>query len=376
MNGEHGSDRDAAGYSELEKFLSGLIDSGTIPGLAALVARGEEVLYRFTGGRAVKIPFERPVTRDTIFDCASLTKPLITAPLAARFIERGLLRLEDRLAEHLPELDGTSKADLTIEQLLTHRSGLPAWRPLYIHGQDVKSYLETLARLPLENEPGERTVYSCLDYILIGFILERTSGKDIGRLAREEIFKPLALERTFYMPERKIIETHVAATERGNRFERTMAGSEGESFKEWRGELVIGDVHDCNAFYLKGHSGNAGLFSSCDDLLRYSNELLKGGASVVSPVTRTLLLQGPPGLPGTSGYTVGFEKAGQPGSSAGPSLSSEAVGHSGFTGVSLWIDPPREGIFILLTNRIHPRVTDLNMNKIRRDFHAISAFLL
>src|SRR5207248_9205023 len=170
---------------------------------------------------AVRVPARHPATLDTIYDLASLTKPLITGLLCAQLIERGALALDQRVAHYLSEFRRADKETITVRQLLTHTSGLPAWRPLYLLTSDKDRVLATIAETLLQNEHGERVVYSDLGFIVLGFLLQRLSGLTLKDLAQDQIFSPLQLTHTFFNPA-QALRTGVAACETGNAYERDM----------------------------------------------------------------------------------------------------------------------------------------------------------
>ena len=220
-------------------------------------------------GNAVVEPQQIPATLDTIYDLASLTKPLITALLCARRIEAGELTLDSSVSHYLPEFDRTDKQAITIRQLLTHSSGLPAWRPLYILANGERDRAAgVIASLDFEYAPGTHVIYSDLGFIALGLLLERLTGKPLVELAQEEIFRPLNLEHTFFNPE-QAMQTGIAACETGNAYERqTCSNDYQDEYKNWRDSLIWGEVHDGNAYFLGGAAGHAGLFSTAPEACR------------------------------------------------------------------------------------------------------------
>jgi CubicO group peptidase (beta-lactamase class C family) len=362
------------GSARIQEFLAAHIAAGDFPGASYLVAEGRRVLAEGALGNAVVVPETIPACTETLYDLASLTKPLAGAVLAVLLESEGRVRLEDLVVRHLPEWAGEEdRAGLTVLDLLTHRSGLPAWKPLYLHSSDRASRIEWLRRVPLEHAPRERVIYSCPGYILAGLALERAAGLPIDRLFNEKVARPLGLVDLLYRPA-PALRRRIAATETGNARERSLAGPGGQDYNGWRESVIWGEVHDNNAATLGGASANAGLFGTARAVHAVAAEMLGQGAGLIAAAGREILLAN-----ATAGLgedrSVGFQIASTPGCSAGSALSPSSVGHTGFTGTSLWIDVETQRSYILLTNRVHPQFRDLDMNAIRREFHRIAAAL-
>ena len=361
----------------ISSFLAERIAAGDFPSAVYLVAdRGREVFADALGVSVVE-PHRIAAKLDTIYDLASLTKPLITGLLCARRIESGELTLDSSVSRYLPEFDRADKKPITVCELVTHTSGLPAWRPLYILAEgEPDGAVSAIANLNLEYKPGTRVVYSDLGFIVLGLLLERLTGKPLAELAQTEIFQPLNLKRTFFNPE-TAMQTGIAACEIGNAYEREMSGdSHGGDYKNWRQELIWGQVHDGNAYFLGGAAGHAGLFSTAQETLVLANQFVSGQTKLLKPDTcelfRTNLTAGL-----EEARSFGWQLAETKDSAAGPDLPRDSFGHSGFTGTSCWNDPTQERVFILLTNRTHARALPFaNINSVRRRFHslAVAAF--
>ncbi|HEY0005092.1 MAG TPA: serine hydrolase domain-containing protein [Pyrinomonadaceae bacterium] len=357
----------------ISAFLTERIAAHDFPSAVYAVAeRGQPVLADALG-HAVLEPQKRRATIETIYDLASLTKPLITGLLCARRIEQGELELDERVARYLPEFKRADKASITVRELLTHTSGLPAWRPLYIlAGGKSEETLGVIVDQPLEATPGQKVIYSDLGFITLGFLLERLKGSRLAQLAREEIFDPLGLKRTFFNPD-KAMQTGVAACETGNAFERETCGTEQSAlYADWREQLIWGEVHDGNAHFLGGAAGHAGLFSDAGETLRLARQFLAGYTELLRPETcalfRTNMTEGL-----EEARSVGWQLAATRDSTAGQSLPPDSFGHLGFTGTSCWSDPLHERIFILLTNRTHAHPPPfVNINSVRRRFHMLA----
>ena len=278
---------------------------------------------------------------DTIFDCASLTKVLITAPAVMMLVEEGRLRLIDRVTKHLPEFSG-GKSLITVKQLLTHFSGL---RPDVDLEPEWSGYETGIQRAYQEVpivEPGSRFIYSDINYILLAEIVRRISGQPLDEFARERIFEPLGMTETSFRPAASLVP-RIAPTERLP-----------------DGTLLHGTVHDPTTRYMGGVAGHAGVFSTADDLGRFAQMMLNGGrlgdARVLSPLSlaRMTSPQSPPAHPALRG--LGWDIDSPYSSTRGDLFPSVSYGHTGYTGTSMWIDPITKTYIILLTNRVHPAV--------------------
>jgi serine-type D-Ala-D-Ala carboxypeptidase len=362
---------------KISSFLAERIAAGDFPSAVYLVAEQGRVVFADALGHSVLEPDRINATLDTIYDLASLTKPLITGLLCGRRIESGELTLDSSIAHYLPEFDRADKHMITVRELLTHTSGLPAWRPLYILAKgEPERAIGVIADLDLDYPPGTRVVYSDLSFITLGFLLERMTGKRLAELARQEIIGPLALQRTFFNPE-MALQTEIAACETGNAYELETCREIGANqYSGWRKNIIWGEVHDGNAHFLGGAAGHAGLFSTGYETFILANQFLAGQTKLLKPETcnvfRTNMTEGL-----NEGRSLGWQLAATKGSSAGPSLSPDSFGHTGFSGTSCWIDPGLERVFILLTNRTHARALPfVNINSIRREFHSVAVAAL
>jgi CubicO group peptidase (beta-lactamase class C family) len=357
----------------ISSMLASTIEAGDFPSAVYLVAERATVVLTDALGLAVKDTESHAATLDTIYDLASLTKPLITTLLCTLAIERDEIKLDERVAHYLPEFETSDKRDITIHQLLTHTSGLPAWRPLYLtSGGDKERVLKVIASETLERKPGTQVRYSDLGFITLGFLLERLSSAQFADIARREIFEPLKLRRTFFNPDKTLI-VEMAASEMGNDYERETCGDERADTYSWRKHLIWGEVHDGNAHFLGGAAGHAGLFSTARETLRIATQFFARSTELFKPETcalfRTNMTEGM-----EEARSLGWQLAATPGSTAGTRLPPDSFGHLGFTGTSCWNDPTRERTYILLTNRTHARpLPFVNINNVRRQFHTLAA---
>ena len=348
-----------------QTFLERAVADGAFPGAVALIAVGGRVVARWAIGRAQVEPEARPMQLDTIFDLASLTKPLAGATAALLLLEDGAWSLEDPVARFIPEFAACGKVEVTLRQLLTHTSGLAPWAATYAHACDAESALAYVCSLPLTYLPGTRLEYSDLGFSMIGHLVRRVTSEPIDGLLARRVWPLLGMTDTGYLPAVSL-RPRIAATELGNRFERVMVSSHGESFDTWRDHVLVGEVNDGNAHYaLGGVSSHAGLFSSAADVLKFAQMYLGEGPRVLSPASIAAA---------TANHTVGLASARGLGwelkpRAGGDLLSPRAFGHTGFTGTSLVIDPERRLVIILLTNRTHPDANNDRIATVRPRFH-------
>jgi CubicO group peptidase (beta-lactamase class C family) len=363
---------------QISQLLTGRVEAGDFPSVVYLVAEKGQAIFAEAIGDAVREPEPHRATLDTIYDLASLTKPLVTGLLCARLVQSGKLNINSPIADQLPEFARPDKQSITIEHLLTHTSGLPAWRPLYLLADNKEQVLEAIANQQLEYKVGERVVYSDLGFITLGFLLQRVTGKPIVELAQNEIFASLGLSYTFFNPT-QAARTGIAACETGNSYERDMcehdpgsARSPAAKYTGWRTDVIWGEVHDGNAHFLGGAAGHAGLFSNAGDALLLANQFIVAQSRLLEPKTCELFRRNmTKGL--NQARSFAWQLAATKDSTAGASLPGDAFGHTGFTGTSCWIDPAHERIFILLANRTHGHSPPFaNINAVRRDFHTLA----
>ena len=342
--------------SSLAGFLERQIEEGAFPGGAALVGSSERVLEEARAGSAALNPDgpPDPVDGKTRFDLASLTKPLATAALVAAAPGIDLASPPGR---YFPGWKRTCYDGITIESLLTHTSGLPAWYPLYARGEGAEAYRRTLARIEPEARPGSAVIYSDLNFLLLGEILETYFSAPLDAAYDEFVARPSASGARFRPPD----PGQTAATEEGDRTERAMTEALGLAYAGFATGVVRGEVHDGNARRRGGVAGNAGLFGTAEEVWQLARGWLAaprpeftGDRTSELPEARGLAWQGKRGA-----------------GSAVPGMSDRAFGHTGFTGTSLWIDPDADRIWVLLTNRVHPEVKPGNFHEVRRRFHEI-----
>ncbi len=337
----------------IHEAMSKAVDEKVFPGAVLLVdVRGDIVLFE-AYGHAALVPAPDPMTRDTVFDVASLTKPLMTATLMLLLIAEGRITLDEPISRSLPSWNPGATAGATVRHLLTHTSGLPAWRPFFrqlapalVATPEGKARLiEAVEREPLEDRPGAISRYSDLGFILLGSLIERTMNQPLDRAADERIIRPLKLQSTGYVP----FGDHASQTRiQGRRIAATESCS-------WRGRLLRGEVHDENAYAMGGVSGHAGLFADAQDVYRLVGAWRAGrtgeGPFGPAPLVEEFLTR--QRRVGDGGWALGWTVRTEP-STSGRYFSARSFGHLGFTGTSIWVDPEADLTVILLTNRVHP----------------------
>jgi len=365
----------------ISKFLSEKIDAGDFPSAVYLVAEKGEIIFTDALGCAVVEPEKIAAETETIYDLASLTKPLATGLLCARLIEKKELKLDKTVDFYLPEFKvynyfKENKRDISINELLLHASRLPAWKPFYLFAKTRAEVLAEIVKTPLNFEQ-RGVAYSDLNFLILTFLIEKIYGERLDKISQEEICAPLKLKNTFFNPPEKLRQK-IAASEFGNEYEKQTCKDSGldVSNYDWRDYQIWGEVHDGNAWFMNGVSGHAGLFSTAEETFKIARQFLQNYTSLLKPETCKLF---------STNFTkslsearsMAFELAETKDSTAGEALSKDSFGHLGFTGTSLWINPQKERIFILLTNRTHARSLPFaNINAVRREFHGIAVELL
>ena len=345
-------------FEPVRRLCQAAVANEVAPGFVVLVANGGQVQFQEAFGWRQLVPRTLPTFLDTVYDVASLTKALVTSVLVMKEVARGALSLDEPVVRRLPEFDGEGRGSVTIRHLLSHSSGLPAHRPYWRQAAaaDSERWAISLAaaREPFEYAPGTLSVYSDLGFILLGWLLERATEQRLDALAERDLFGPLGLRSASFVnlsdPDaraRLLAERSVAATQQSTE----------------RGRLVLGEVDDLNAYAMGGIAGHAGLFADAAAVSALAGALVsawRGSASGAGElVARDVVREfwSPAGVPGST-WRLGWDGPAASGSQAGTRMPRAAVGHLGFTGCSLWIDPERETWIVLLANRVHPGVPE------------------
>jgi CubicO group peptidase (beta-lactamase class C family) len=330
--------RDAR-WARIDAAVQEEIQAGHLPGAVVLVGQADRILYCKAFGLAVAEPFQQTMRKDTVFDLASLTKPIATAAAIMVLVDRGKLDPNDLVAEYLPAFACNGKENVRIRHLLTHTSGLPA----YMDAKELKDLygspcpdkvIEKICSLKAQSEPGKEFRYSCLGYITLAQIVRVVTGQGIDEFARANVFAPLGMKHTRFHPPAS--------------WQKKIAGTEIVD-----GTLLRGTVHDPLARLMAGTSGNAGLFSTASDLSIYCRMVLNSGSwkgrRVLSPAAVAMLT-----TPQSHGRAYGLDVSSSYSWVKGLHASPNAFCHTGYTGTSLVCDPSTGTYLILLTNSAHP----------------------
>jgi CubicO group peptidase (beta-lactamase class C family) len=368
--GDAGLDPDLR--EQVDETVRVALQEGAAPGAAVAIGRHGRLVHLAGYGRLDLREGFAAVTDSTLYDLASLTKVLATTTAVMMLVEEGKLELDAPVRYYLPEWGGSPAKDrITVRNLLLHDAGFMAYSALFTQVRGRRAYLQRIASLPLEYEPGSRSVYSDFGPILLGFIIERITGKPLDVFAQERIFGPLGMRDTGYNP----MEWVGSSNGNGNGSDggedawavlrARIAPSERDTL--WRMRHEQGNVHDENAYALGGVSGHAGLFSSVRDLAVFAQLMLNGGTYGGKRLVRDETVRAfTRRYSDESSRALGWDTP-APRSSAGDYFSSSSFGHTGFTGTSIWIDPERDVFLILLTNRVNPSRNNQRHVQLRRD---------
>lgn len=333
------------------------MEEGVFPGGQLLVMAGGEVVAEHCAGRLH--PEGSPVTPETLFDLASLTKPLAGATLSMRLVQDGLVGVEEPVCRYLPWFSGGGREAVTVRHLLDHSSGLPAWLPFYetlapmAEGERREGLRGLLEGCPLEAQAGARVCYSDIGFMLLMALVEAVAQEDVRALYNREVRTPLRLVDLMYAPDLPP-ERDVAATE----------------VCPWRQKTLVGEVHDDNAWAMGGVALHAGLFGTSREVGRLVWHLAahlhggEGGSPFHRGVVRTFLAESC-----GRGRGLGFDLPSGEGSASGRYFKRGSVGHLGFTGTSFWVDPGTEVVVVLLTNRVCPSRENTKIRSFRPEVH-------
>jgi uncharacterized protein YbbC (DUF1343 family)/CubicO group peptidase (beta-lactamase class C family) len=331
----------AVHFSAVDAVIEQAVHDATIPGAVLVVGHDGQVIYRKAYGNRALEPSREVMTLDTIFDLASLTKVVATAPAVMQLVEQGKVRLNDPVEKYLPEFAQNGKDDITIRQLLTHYSGLDPDLDLKTPWEGKETaYRMAFADTPAD-PPGSRFSYSDINFIVLEALVEKVSGETFDEYCARHIFLPLKMTHTRFTP---------PTAWRAGWMEKIAPTQYDENE-----HMLRGVVHDPTARRMGGVAGHAGLFSTADDLAKFAQALLNGGGGVLSPlsVEKMTRPEQPPAAPVLRGF--GWDIDSPFSSNRGDLLPVGSYGHTGFTGTSLWIDPTTQTYIILLTNAVHPR---------------------
>jgi len=360
----------SAQFAQVQRLVEQGMAAGTFPGAVVHVRRDARVVWHHAFGWAAVTPRRRTMRSDAVFDLASLTKPIATATAVLQLVEHGILQLDHPVADYLPAFEASGKQAVTVRHLLTHTSGLPAWIRLYLRVRTPAEALRYICALSPGAAPGSRVEYSDLGFIVLGELVRACGELSLDRYLDARIAPLVGWRRTRFRPP-AAWRPRCVATEAGNEFERAAAGAEGEGFR-WRTGVICGEVHDGNSYYLyRGVAGHAGLFSTAEEVGRFGQIMLDFGATPHGAVlARRTVAEATRDQTGQLEEARGLGWRCRRGSPfMGVRASSEAFGHTGFTGTSLFVDPPRALVVVLLTNRVHPRAATTAIETFRAQFH-------
>jgi CubicO group peptidase (beta-lactamase class C family) len=352
------------------ELLTAAVVAGRFPGVVASWGLAGGPPSVCVEGRAEVQPTSRDVTADTWFDLASLTKPLVTTTLSLFAFRAGVMTPHSRVGEVLRECRGTPIADLDVHSLLTHTSGLPAWLPFYCLAEGRREKTpQVLERITLESEPGAQVVYSCVGFVVLGLMLEQLSGTRLDELFRRQVLVPTGLEGDLGFnpdPGRRRVAAGCLQPSAERRLVRELGLD-----PKWIPVIATGQPDDGNARFFGGAAGNAGLFGTARGARRLALEYAGYGTNLLEPVeVKPAVTTQTPGCRQERGY--GWQIAATADCSAGAALSAAAFGHTGFTGVSVWTEPDRGAVRVLLTNRNHPSQRGVDLHPVRRRFHTLA----
>jgi uncharacterized protein YbbC (DUF1343 family)/CubicO group peptidase (beta-lactamase class C family) len=321
--------------SVLDSIINDAIVKRQIPGAMLVVGHNGQVVYRKAYGSRAITPRREAMTLNTVFDCASLTKVVATTTALMRLWERGKVRMADPMAEYIPEFAQNGKQDITIRQLLVHYSGLAPDLDLArpFTGKEA-AYRMAFEETP-ERAPGSRFVYSDINFVVLGALVEKLSGEPLDEYSQKHIFTPLGMKDTRFVPPPSWV-SRIAPTE-----------------EDEHHHLLRGVVHDPTARRMGGVAGHAGLFSTADDLAKFAQALLDGGRGVLTPATVAKMTSPQQPATGTAVRGFGWDIDSPFSTNRGELLPVGSFGHTGFTGVSLWIDPTTKTYIVLMTNAVH-----------------------
>ena len=347
---------------KVDRAIDRAIEAAEIPGavvLARMPRDGERIEHESVRGLAVARPERLPMTAGTIFDLASLTKPIATTTAILLLVHEGAVDLDASVSKYLPLFSERDKDAVRIRHLLTHSSGLKPWRAFHelLLERERKTgerllgtpagrelVIDRVLRSGLVHAPGEAAVYGDLDFIVLGAVVEAVAQRPLDAFVRERVTEPLGLRDTRFFPLAdgplpEPLRRRVAATENC----------------PWRERILWGEVHDPNAFSMGGVAGHAGLFGTAADLMHFAQTLLDVWHGRSDALPRELLraFTRRQGLPEKSDWALGWDTPTPGRSTSGRHFSAASIGHTGFTGTSLWIDLEREAIVVMLTNRVH-----------------------
>jgi len=341
-------------FIQVDDIIQSAINDSAFPGAVVLISKDGGKIYEKAFGHLTYDDTSAAVTKNTIYDIASLTKVIATTTAVMICYDKNLFSLDDPVVKYLPEFSQNGKEKVTIKNLLLHNSGLPAFKRFYKNFSSADEIIKDIYKTPLSYEQGSKTVYSDLGFITLTKIVEQVTGKRFDVFCKEEIFNPLQMNSTFFNPPDSLIHK-IAPTEYDN---------------YWRNKLVWGEVHDETASLLNGVAGHAGLFSTAGDISNLLQLLLNRGTfndhQIIKPETVKFFTTR---YSDESTRALGWDTKSMEKSSAGKLFDITSFGHTGFTGTSVWVDPLRKLFVVFLTNRVYPTRENKKLYKVRPALH-------
>lgn len=364
-------------FHSVDNAFQDAVTQGVFPGAVVLVSKDREVVYEKAFGYRSLMPHKSPMDLETIFDLASLTKPLATTVAVMILVNEKKLRLDDKLTRIIPMFGVFGKNLTTFRQLLSHSSGLVAWKPFFediikseragrinfVASRAAKNYvLEQIHREKPLAAPGSQCLYSDLGFMLLSETVEVITNNTLDRFCQERLFKPFGLRATGF------VDLTQLRTRRLHPVEEMIAPTEN---CPWRKKILCGEVHDDNAYAMGGVVGHAGLFSSARDIhtfLLRIDRCLSGEDHYLPQALVQEFLTKDESVSGST-FALGWDTPSPAGSSSGSLFSPRSVGHLGFTGCSIWWDLEKNCHVILLTNRVHPSRKNEKIKDFRPQIH-------
>ncbi|WP_166822753.1 serine hydrolase domain-containing protein [Thalassoroseus pseudoceratinae] len=337
--------------TEIDAAVMEGLQKKRMPGCVVLIGSSEGIAFlKAYGDRQVQ-PNRHPMTTDTVFDLASLTKPIATATSIMQLIEQGKVELDARVVEYLPDFAANGKDKITVRDLLVHQGGLIPDNHLRDYQDGPEEAFRRINALKLSAEPRTKFMYSDVGFLVLGRIVETVSGESLKDYTQRHIFEPLDMMETGYLPAKPLQERAAVTQQRD-------------------GKWMQGEVHDPRAYELGGVAGHAGLFSTAADLAKFATAFLDDGKPILSPKTFELMTDAYRVSRGVRG--LGWDKKSPYSSNRGATMTDKAFGHGGFTGTAIWIDPGLDLYVIFLSNRVHPNGKG-SVNRIAGEIGTIAA---
>lgn len=327
--------------SAIDELAEEGMNNAKMPGCVVMIGRGGKIAFEKAYGYRRLEPSKEPMTLDTVFDMASITKPVATATSIMILLERGKIRLRDKVTQYIPEFGNNGKESVTVSQLLTHQAGFIPDNALADYLEGREEAFRNIYQLKPRYDPGSKFVYSDVGFVLLDDLIERQSGLNVHQFSQKFLFRPLGMKESGYLPA-DTLKARAATTE------------------QREGRWMRGEVHDPRSYAIGGVAGHAGLFSTANDLAIYAQMMLNGGVyngtRILSKATVNLMTsdQRIDEGPKVTFRGLGWDKLSGYSTNRGENMSRDAFGHGGFTGTVLWIDPQHDLFFIFLSNRVHP----------------------